>query len=45
MNHSSLGEVPVLQVDDWPEERIDGVPFLRLEPWAGEELSWEESSY
>ncbi|MDQ3620407.1 MAG: hypothetical protein M3391_09840 [Actinomycetota bacterium] len=42
-----LGGVPVLQIDDWPEERIDGVPFLLLEPWAaeGEVVRWTGSEH
>ena len=31
-----LGALPVLTIDDWPDEGIAGVPFLQLDPWDGE---------
>lgn len=35
---SILGVIPVLQVDDWPEERVEGIPFLEVKPWMGEDI-------
>jgi hypothetical protein len=34
-----LGSLPALTVDDWPDERVKGVPFLQLDPWDGENVA------
>lgn len=31
-----LGGVPVLQVDDWPDEAVEGVPFMLVARWTGD---------
>ena len=33
-----LGALPALTVDDWPDEGIEGIPFLQLDPWDGENI-------